>query len=175
MGAVKKLRPKAVQDLWQRQATAAAIQSARKMINDGVVSRNTPVGHLSDEQLGWLLCAGTCSWIATRAAQAVNEGNAAVEMNIRNTGTAPPPWDAGAVETILPELGAMEGIDWGVRVFDWPKDTMLLFLSRAYALMCGAIAARDRGGDLTAPQAPMNDALPAANLRRAGRAAACRQ
>jgi hypothetical protein len=54
----------------------------------------------------------------------------------------------------------MEGVDWKATVFDWPKDTMLRFLCRAYALMSSAIAARDRGGDLTAPQAPMNDAVP---------------
>jgi hypothetical protein len=154
------LRPKGVVDLWQRQATAAAIASARKMIGDGGVPASTAVGHLSDEQLGWILCAGICSWIATRAAQAVDEGNAAIEMNIRDTGTAPPPWDAGAVETILPELGTMVGIDWNATVFAWPKDTMLLFLCEAYRLMTKAIAARDRGGDLTAPQAPMIGAVP---------------
>jgi hypothetical protein len=88
MGAMR-LRPKAVQDLWQRQATAAAIKSACKIIGDGVVSPDTPVGHLSDEQFGWLLCAGICSWVASRAAQAVDEGNGAIEMNIRDTGTVP--------------------------------------------------------------------------------------
>jgi hypothetical protein len=149
-----------VTDLWQRQATAAAVTSARKMIGDGVVPADSRVGHLSDEQLGWLVCAGICSWIATRAAQAVDEGTAAIEMNIRDTGTAPQPWDAGAVETILPEFGAMAGIDWGVPIGSWSKSTMLLFLCRAYGLMSSAIAARDRGGDLTAPQAPLNDAVP---------------
>jgi hypothetical protein len=159
MGSVR-LRPRAVQNLWHRQATAAAIESARKMIGDGVVSPDTPVGHLSDEQFGWLLCAGICSWIATRAAQAVDEGNAAIEMNLRDTGAEPPPWNAGAVETILGDLAETEGVDWNATVFAWSKDTMLLFLCRAYALMAKAIAARDRGGDLTAPQAPMNDAVP---------------
>jgi hypothetical protein len=160
MGAVKKLRPKPVQDLWQREATAAAIASARKMIGNGVVHPETSVGGLSDEQLGWLLCAGICAWIATRAAQAVDEGNAAIEMNIRDTGTEPPPWDAGAVETILPDLANVEGIDWNATVFAWPKGTMLLFLCEAYRLMSKAIAARDRGGGITAPQAPMNDGIP---------------
>jgi hypothetical protein len=130
------------------------------MIGDGVVSPDTPVGHLSDDQLGWLLCAGICSWIATRAAQAVDEGRAAIEMNIRDTGTEPPPWDAGAVEMILPELGAMSGIDWRVPIGRWSKSTMLRFLCTAYELMADAIAARNRGGDLTSPQAPMNDAVP---------------
>ena len=158
MGAMR-LRPKAVQDLWQRQATAAAIESARKMIGDGVVPPGTPVGHLSDEQFGWLLCAGICSWIETRAAQAVDEGNAAIEMNIRDTGTVPLPWDAGAVETILGDLANLEGVEWSATVFEWTKDTMLLFLCEARDLMNKAIAARDRGGGITAPQAPLNDAV----------------
>jgi hypothetical protein len=159
MGAVR-VRPKAVQDLWQRQATAAAVESARKMIGDGVVPAATPVGHLSNEQLGWLLCAGICSWIATRAQQAVDEGHAAIEMRIRDTGTEPLPWDAGAVETILPELGAMVGIDWSVPIGSWSKDVMLLFLCAAYELMGKAIAARDLGGGIASPQAPLNDAIP---------------
>ena len=82
------------------------------------------------------------------------------EMNIRDTGTVPLPWDAGAVETILGDLASVEGIDWNVTVFEWPKDTMLLFLCEAYRLMSKAIAARDRGGGITAPQAPLNDAVP---------------
>jgi hypothetical protein len=161
MGAVKRrLQPKAASDLWQQQATAAAIKSARKMIGNDIVPSETPVAMLSDDQLGWLLCAGICSWIATRAAQAVDEGNAAIEAAIRDPGADPPPWDAGAIETVLPELGAMEGIDWGVPIFDWSKDAMLRFLCRAYELMSSAIAARDQGGDLTAPQTLLNDAIP---------------
>jgi hypothetical protein len=37
---------------------------------------------------------------------------------------------------------------------------MLLFLCEAYGLMSKAIAARDRGGGITAPQALMNDGIP---------------
>ena len=129
MGTMK-LRLKAVQGLWEKQATACAVESARKMIGEGVVPADTPVGRLSDEQLGWLLCAGIVSWIHTKAEQAVDEGNAAVEANMRDTGTEPLPWDAGAVETILEELAGVEGIDWNAAVFSWPKDTMLLFCAR---------------------------------------------
>jgi hypothetical protein len=157
---MKNLRPKDVTNDWLRQATAAAIASARKMVGDGGVPPDTPVGHLSDEQLGWMICAGICSWISIRAAQAVDEGNAAIEMNIRDTGTDPSPWDAGAIETILPDVGGMSGIDWAVPIGGWSKSTMLLFLCTAYELMAKAVAARDRGGDLTAPQAPLNDSIP---------------
>jgi hypothetical protein len=157
---MKHLRSKGVIDMWQREATAAGIASMRKMVGDGAVPADTPIGHLSDEQWGWLLCAGLCSWISTKAAQAVDEGTAAIEMNIRDTGTAPLAWDAGAVATILPELGTTKGVDWSVPIGAWPKSVMLLFLCAAYELMANAITAHDRGGDITAPQTPLNDAVP---------------
>jgi hypothetical protein len=43
------------------------------MIGEGVVPAATPVSHLSDEQFGWLLCAGICSWVASRAALGATE------------------------------------------------------------------------------------------------------
>jgi hypothetical protein len=81
-------------------------------------------------------------------------------MNIRDPGVTPAPGDAGAVETILPDLGGMRGVDWSVPIGNWSKDTMLLFLCAAYELMSKAITARDRGSDLASPQAPLNDAIP---------------
>ena len=36
---MKHLRPNGVIDMWQRQATAAAVASARKMVGDGVPVR----------------------------------------------------------------------------------------------------------------------------------------
>jgi hypothetical protein len=44
-------------------------------------------------------------------------------------------------------------------MFGWSKEVMLWFLCEAYRLMAAAIAARDRGSDLTSPQAPLNDAV----------------
>jgi peptidoglycan/xylan/chitin deacetylase (PgdA/CDA1 family) len=162
MGTLRRRwRPEAVHDLWLRQATAAAIGSARKIIGSSAVPARTPIAALSDEQLGWLICAGIASWISTRAAQASDEGSAAIEETIRLTGAAPEPWDSGAIETVLPELGAIEGIDWNVPVFDWPKATMLLFLCTAFELISDAIAARDQGGDnLTTPSVRLDDLLP---------------
>jgi hypothetical protein len=81
-------------------------------------------------------------------------------VHLRDTGFTPTPWDAGAVETILHDVGAMNGIDWRAPIGSWSKDTMLLFLCTAYELMSRAIAARDLGGDLTSPQTPLNDAVP---------------
>ena len=60
MGAVKKLRPMPVQDLWQREATAAAIASARKMIGNGVQPaqgqygpKNILLEVLTPDRKGW--------------------------------------------------------------------------------------------------------------------------
>jgi len=54
----------------------------------------------------------------------------------------------------------MGGIEWSVPIGSWSKDVMLLFLCAAYELMSKAITARDRGGGITSPQAPLNDAVP---------------
>jgi hypothetical protein len=37
---------------------------------------------------------------------------------------------------------------------------MLLFLCEAYRLISAAIAARDRGGGISSPQALLNDSVP---------------
>jgi hypothetical protein len=61
MGKVKASAT-AIEDELQRQATAAAIESARKIIG-GAVPAGTPVGKLSDIELGWLVMAGIFTWI----------------------------------------------------------------------------------------------------------------
>ena len=70
MGRVKMRAPTraAIEDEWQRQATAAAIKSARKVIGvDGKLKPGTPVGKLSDYELGWIISSGICAWISKRA------------------------------------------------------------------------------------------------------------
>src|SRR5258706_16414413 len=86
----------AVKDEWLGRPTAAAIESARKVIG-GAVPPGTPVGKLSDYELGWLVMAGICAWISKRAEQASAEGFnlSVVEEAIRETGTYPAPWEIG--------------------------------------------------------------------------------
>jgi hypothetical protein len=157
-----KWRPKSVEALWQKQATAAAIASARKMIGTGgaLVPADTPVASLTDEQLGMLLCACIFSWIACRAQQAADDGNGAIEANVHSTGAIPEPWDAGAVETILGDLADTPGIAWDARVFDWPRDMMVRFVCAALDLATTAMRARDHGGGVLSPSAPLVDAVP---------------
>ena len=134
----------ALEDEWQRRATAAAIAAARDVIKlDGPIPPGTPVGRLADVELGWVLAAMLFAWVRTRAEQAACE-QLDTEQCIRLTGLDPEPWDAGAVAAILPELaGACAGIDWSQPVTAWPKDVMIEFLLTAMRLIRKAMIARD--------------------------------
>jgi hypothetical protein len=161
VGKVKMTPPRqaAVEEEWQRRATAAAIESARKTIG-GAVPTGTPVGKLSDHELGWLVMSGICAWISKRAEQATAEGFnlSVVEEALRNTGTTPAPWDAGAVAAILPDLAAVPGIDWGKSLSDWSRDEMVSFLCTTFDLIKQAMAARDAvDKPITRPEPVLND------------------
>jgi len=121
----------------------------------------TPVGKLSDSEWGWLFSAALFAWISKRAEQASAEGFnlSVVEEAIRETGTYPAPWDAGAVATILPDLADVPGIDWMLPLNDWPRETMVRFLCAAFDLIRQAMAARDAGGTITRPQTQLNDGI----------------
>ena len=136
--------PSAMEDVWQRMATAAAIASARKMIDtDGVIPPGTPIGRLSDTEWGWLVAAVLFGWIGTRAQQATAE-DIDTERCVRLTGLDPEPWEAGAVLTILPELAdACPDIDWSQPLTSWPRETMVEFLLKAMRLIRKAMIARD--------------------------------
>jgi hypothetical protein len=110
---IGRVSPSALEDEWQRQATAAAIAAARGVIRiDGAIPPNTPVGRLGDVEWGWITAAILFGWIQTRARQAVAE-NLDTERTVRMTALDPDPWDAGAAMAILPELAAAcSHIDW---------------------------------------------------------------
>lgn len=135
------------EDQWQRRATAAAINAARKIVlGDGaVIPMGTPIGRLNDIEWGWIITAAIFAWIATRAEQATSEGLDA-EQTIRMTGYDPAPWDAGAVATILPQLAELPNIDWSKPLAEWPRETMVRFLTVALDLIRKAVIARDLGG-----------------------------
>ena len=136
--------PSAMEDVWQRMATAAAIASARKVIDtDGVIPPGTPIGRLSDTEWGWLVAAVLFGWIGTRAQQATAE-EIDTERCVRLTGLDPEPWEAGAVLAILPELAdACPDIDWSQPLTSWPRETMVEFLLKAMRLIRKAMIARD--------------------------------
>jgi len=137
----------ALEDEWQRRATAAAIAGARGVIQkDGPIPPGTPVGRLSDIEWGWLVAAVLFGWIKTRAEQAASE-QLDTERTIRMTGIDPEAWDVGAVAAILPDLAsAYEHIDLSKPLADWPRDTVVEFLLTAIPLIRKAMIARDLSG-----------------------------
>ena len=100
--AIARVLPSAIDDEWQRRATAAAIAAARGLVQDGgPIPSGTPTGRLSDTEWGWVFGAMLFAWIATRAEQATAE-QLDTEQTIRMTGLDPQPWDIGAIIAILP-------------------------------------------------------------------------
>jgi hypothetical protein len=164
-GKIKFKLPTAegLDDVWQRRATAAAVDAARDMVRPGgEIMPGTAVGRLSDVEWGWIVAAVLFAWIKTRAEQAtVMEID--TEQAIRLTGLDPNPWDAGAIEGILTELAEAK-FDWTKSVAEWPKETMVEFLLEALRLVRKGMIARDLGGGVTRKpkKTDFNDPLPAA-------------
>jgi hypothetical protein len=134
----------ALEDQWQRDATAAAIAGARGVVQmDGPIPPGTPIGRLSDTEWGWVISAVLFAWIGKRAEQAVSE-QIDTERLIRMTALDPQPWDAGAVTAILPDLAdACSGLDWSKPLTAWPKNDIIEFLLKAMPLIRKAMIARD--------------------------------
>jgi hypothetical protein len=132
----------AIEDIWQRRATATAIAAARKVILEGVIPPGTPIGRLGDIEWGWLVGGILFGWISTRAEQATAEGLDS-EQTIRLTALDPQPWDAGVVLAILPELGETPDVDWSKPIDQWSRETMSKFLLTAMRLIRKAMIARD--------------------------------
>jgi hypothetical protein len=151
VGVVKKIRAigeisiSAIEDQWQRDATAAAIAGARGVVQmDGPIPPGTPIGRLSDTEWGWIIAPVLFAWIGKRAEQATAE-QLGTEQVIRLTALDPQPWDAGAVAAILPELAdACAGaVDWSKPLAEWPRETIIEFLLKAMPLIRKAMIARD--------------------------------
>ena len=142
--------PKAsLDDMLQRRATSAAIVAVRELINaGGAIPPATPISRFSDIELGWLTAATLFAWIKSRSEQAVAEGWD-MEETLRLTALDPQPWDAGAVENILPDLAGLADVDWEKPIKFWPKKMMVRFLLEALHLINKAMIARDIGGGIT--------------------------
>ena len=134
----------ALEDEWQRRATAAAIEAARGIVQtSGPIPPGTPIGRLSDIEWGWIVAAILFAWISVRAQQAASE-QLDTEQTIRLTALDPRPWDAGAAAAILPELAdACSGIDWSRPFTAWSRDEVVEFLLMAMRLIRKAQVARD--------------------------------
>jgi hypothetical protein len=144
MVTVGQVSLSALEDQWQRDATAAAIAAARGVIRtDGSIPPGTPIGRLSDTEWGWIIAAVLFAWISKRAGQAAAE-QLDTEQLIRMTALDPEPWDAGAVLAILPELAdACAGLDWSKPLTEWSRENITEFLLKAMPLIRKAKIARD--------------------------------
>jgi hypothetical protein len=142
--AIGEVSLSALEDAWQRQATADAIAAARGVVQmDGPIPPGTPIGRLSDTEWGWIVAAILFAWISARAQQAAAE-NLDTERTIRLTAFDPQPWAAGAVAAILPELAdACSELDWGKPLTQWPRESVIEFLLEAMPLIRKAMIARD--------------------------------
>jgi len=147
----------AIEDAWQRQATAAAIIKARAVISGGAIPPMTPVCRLSDTEWGWIVAAVLFGWISERATQATSNGIGAEKL-IRDAGIDPDPWDAGAIAAILPELADVK-VEWNTPLAELSRDEMIALLGFAYNLMSKAMQARDLGENLITRKSPDGTAM----------------
>jgi hypothetical protein len=162
--------PKAsLDDVFQRRAAAAAIVAARALISnsDAAIPPATPVSRLSDIELGWLTAATLFAWIKTRTQQAVAEGWD-TEETLRLTALQPQPWDAGAVENILPDLAELADIDWEKPLKSWSKKMMTGFLLEAFQLIHKAMIARDIGGGIATKRKSLDEMQRTASAEAGG-------
>lgn len=145
MKATAQKKPRDVEADWGQRATQSAIDAAKGVVSGDGINSRASVGSLSDIEWGWIVAAAIFGWIKIKAQQAVEEGTSA-EAPIRTmTHRDPAPWEAGAVETILPALGNIEGLDWTKPVGDWSKDQIVSFAWQIHRLTDSALAARDEG------------------------------
>ena len=149
----------AIEDAWQREATRVAIEQARAVVSGGALPPMTPVGRLSDSEWGWIVAAVLFGWITTRSRQATSNGVGPDKYLYVNEMLNPDPWDAGAIEAILPELGNCEA-DWSKSLSQFSREEMIAFLGDAYNLIGKAMLARDKGEKLVTRKGPPGAAEP---------------
>jgi hypothetical protein len=130
---------------WMAKATQSAIDAVRQDVIDKGLNGRSMISSLSDLEWGWICCAAIFAWIKTKSQQAVAEG-IGYDVPMRSMlGYAPEPWEYGAIETILPQLGEINGVDWNKPVGEWSKDQIISFASQIHKLTDRAFAMRDKG------------------------------
>jgi hypothetical protein len=146
MGVVKPVvsSPRArSDDVWLQRATENAIAAARKVVAGGdIIPPKTPVGNLSDVEIGWIAMAAHTAFIMTHAEQATVEGLSCEDV-IRMLKVEPSPWDMGAIVAILGDLASEAKVDWNKPLKAWSRDEMVGFLMVALSLIRKALVARD--------------------------------
>jgi hypothetical protein len=139
-GPVQKLRD--VEAEWMAKATDSAIEGVREAMSS--INTRAAIGSLSKLELGWIAMGAVFNWIKCKSEQAVAEG-VGYDETIRAMRLLPPPWEVGAVTSILPALGGVEGVPWDKPMNEWSKQQIICFSWNAYQLIDAALKARDGG------------------------------
>jgi len=130
---------------WDIRATQSAIDAVKAVLSKDGINPRAMISSLSEIEWGWVVAAAIFAWIKTKSQQATAEGTG-YDTPIRTMTTCDPqPWDAGAIESILPALAEMKGVDWLKPVGEWSKDQITSFAWQIYKLSDGALARRDDG------------------------------
>lgn len=143
LGAKPKTGPS--NDEWQLMASQAAIAAAQRVVSKEGINSRAMIGSLGEVEWGWIVAAAIFAWINTKAKQAVTEGQSYDQPIRTMTHREPAPWEAGAVESTLPALAAIEGLDWAAPLGEWQKEQIVTLGWHMYRLVGAAIAARDEG------------------------------
>ncbi len=142
-------KPRDIEADWDVKATQSAIDAARDVIGANGINGRSMISSLSEIEWGWICAASIFAWIKTKSQQATAEGTG-YDLPIRTMAQrTPQPWEAGAVETILPALGDLHGVDWSKPIGEWSKDAIVSFAWQIHRLTDAALAARDEGSVCT--------------------------
>jgi hypothetical protein len=118
------------ENVWQTQATAAAVAEARAIAKSQLA--NVPADALDDRQMGWVVVAALFGWIKTRYQQAVAEG---LDREGHVARMNPSPRDSAVVGSILSRLADQARIDWSKPLASWSKQEMTGFIELAMHLI----------------------------------------
>jgi hypothetical protein len=144
MAAAAK-KPREIEADWDAKATQSAIDASRAVVGEHGINSRTMIQSLSDIEWGWIAAASIFAWIKTKSEQATAEGTG-YDIPIRTMAHRDPaPWEAGAVSSILPSLGDLQGVDWSKPIGEWSKDAIVSFAWQIHRLTDAALAARDEG------------------------------
>lgn len=143
--AVAAKKPRDIETDWEAKATQSAIDAAREVIGANGINGRAMISSLSELEWGWICAASIFAWIKTKSEQATIDG-IGYDIPIRTmTHREPAPWEAGAVSTILPALGELQGVDWSKPIGEWSKDAIVSFAWQIHKLTDAALASRDEG------------------------------
>jgi hypothetical protein len=127
---------------WMTKATHSAIEGVREAMAS--INGRAMLSSLSELELGWMAMGAVFNWIKTKSEQAVAEGVGYDEV-IRAIDRFPPPWEVGAITSILPALGEIEDVPWNKPVAEWSRDQIIMFAWHVHKLVQMAMVARDVG------------------------------